>query len=123
MPSNLDTEPYLPLKPDVFLVLVILREGRQHGYALMKAASERSTGRIELQAGALYRRLSWMLDEGLISECADPEDSETSSRDRRRSYEITPLGDRVARAEAARMVGLVRGAGFTDLLGASESGR
>lgn len=100
---------YLPLKPDVFVVLAILRRGPAHGYALMREAKDRTRGRVTLQAGALYRRLRWMLDQGLIEEL-------DGDGERRRTYRITALGERVARAEAERMAELVAVAGLDDVL-------
>ena len=47
----------LPLKPDVFLILMILIDGESHGYGIIKEAEARTNGELRLQAGALYRRL------------------------------------------------------------------
>ena len=55
-----DPDSLLPLKPDVFLILTILAGEDQYGYGIMQAAHTWSEGRIELQAGALYRRLKSM---------------------------------------------------------------
>ena len=93
---------YLPLKTDAFYVLLVLLSGERHGYAIMRDAAEQSDGRIELQAGALYRLLARMLDDGLVVEsqrrpAADADD------ERRRYYRVTALGKRVLAAEADRM--------------------
>ena len=98
-------EAFLPLKPDAFYVLFVLLAGESHGYAIMREASERSDGRVELQAGALYRLLRRLLDDGLVTEsqrrpAADADD------ERRRYYRITALGRRVIAAEAERMAAL-----------------
>src|SRR5689334_3680627 len=98
-------EDFLPLKPDVFYVLLVLLHGERHGYAIMREAAERSEGRVELQAGALYRLLARLLADGLVVEsqrrpAADADD------ERRRYYRITPLGKRVIAAEAERMAAL-----------------
>lgn len=45
-----------------------MMEKETHGYGLMKEIAERTHDRTRLQAGALYRRLKWMLDQGLIEE-------------------------------------------------------
>ena len=68
----------------------------------MREAAERSEGRVELQAGALYRLLARLLDDGLVVEsqrrpAADADD------ERRRYYRLTPLGRRIATAEADRL--------------------
>lgn len=102
-------EDFLPLKPDAFYVLLVLLHGERHGYAVMRDAADRSAGRVALQAGALYRLLARMLDDGLVVEsqrrpAADADD------ERRRYYRITALGKRVIAAEAERMASLAEAA-------------
>jgi DNA-binding PadR family transcriptional regulator len=102
-------EQFLPLKPDGFYVLFVLLRGERHGYAIMREAAERSNGRVELQAGALYRLLRRLLDDGLVAEsqrrpAADADD------ERRRYYRITGLGKRVIAADADRMAALAEAA-------------
>ena len=102
-------EQFLPLKPDVFYVLFVLLHGERHGYAIMREAAERSSGRVELQAGALYRLLARLLEDGLVVEsqrrpAADADD------ERRRYYRITPLGRRAIAADADRMAALAAAA-------------
>ena len=110
MPSaQSSTEDFLPLKPDAFYVLLVLLHGERHGYAIMREAAERSSGRIELQAGALYRLLARLLENGLVVEsqrrpAADADD------ERRRYYRITALGKRTIAAEADRMAALAAAA-------------
>jgi DNA-binding PadR family transcriptional regulator len=99
----------LPLKPDAFYVLLVLLHGERHGYAIIRDAAERSDGRVQLQAGALYRLLHRMLDEGLVVEsqrrpAADADD------ERRRYYRVTSLGRRTIAAEAERMASLAEAA-------------
>ncbi|MFG1691734.1 PadR family transcriptional regulator [Gemmatimonadota bacterium] len=103
----------LPLKPDVFLILTILAGEDQYGYGIMQAAHEWSEGRIELQAGALYRRLKWMLDEELILEMGE---HATPGAERRRYYRITSFGRQVAHAEARRMRELLAAARRVELV-------
>jgi len=100
---------FLPLKPDAFYVLLVLLHGERHGYAIMREADERSGGRVELQAGALYRLLRRMLDDGRVVEsqrrpAADADD------ERRRYYRATALGRRVLAADVDRMASLVEAA-------------
>jgi DNA-binding PadR family transcriptional regulator len=99
----------LPLKPDVFLILTILAEGDRHGYGIMQAAENWRGGGMEIQAGALYRRLKRMMQEGLIEEKGS-EPTPSESADRRRTYRITPFGRRVAVEEARRMAELLAAA-------------
>jgi DNA-binding PadR family transcriptional regulator len=93
---------YLPLKQDVFVILTLLAEEERHGYGIMQAAERWPGGGVEIQAGALYRRLKWMLGEGLIEE-VEGRGAEADGDDRRRYYGITLLGREVARAEVDRM--------------------
>jgi DNA-binding PadR family transcriptional regulator len=100
---------FLPLKTDAFYILLVLLHGERHGYAIMRDAADRSDGRVELQAGALYRLLAKMLDDGLVVEsqrrpAADADD------ERRRYYRITALGKRVIAADAERMASLAEAA-------------
>jgi DNA-binding PadR family transcriptional regulator len=106
----LDPASLLPLKPDVFLILTIVAHDDQYGYGIMQEAERLTDGKVRLQPGALYRRLRWMLDEGLLEELAERPVSAVEDDDRRRYYRVTPFGRRVADAEAARMRGLLRAA-------------
>jgi DNA-binding PadR family transcriptional regulator len=118
MPSGDRPDPraLLPLKPDVFLILTILADGEHYGYSIMQAAEERTRGQVHIQAGALYRRLKWMLEGGLIVEVGGP-GSEPDEGERRRYYRITPFGRDVAKAEARRMAELLAVAEAVALVG------
>lgn len=119
-PSRAPTE-LLPLKPDVFLILTILTGGDQYGYGLMQAAEAMSGGRVKLQAGALYRRLRWMLDEELIRE-VEARPGRAGEDERRRYYRVTPFGKKVAHAEARRMAELLEAARHVDMaIGTKEA--
>lgn len=102
-------EDFLPLKPDAFYVLLVLLHGERHGYAIMREAAERSEGRIELQAGALYRLLHRMLSEGLVAE-SQRRPADDAGDERRRYYRVTALGRRTISAEAERMATLATAA-------------
>ncbi|HEY7894524.1 MAG TPA: PadR family transcriptional regulator [Gemmatimonadaceae bacterium] len=109
MPERPSPQNFLPLKTDAFYVLLVLIQGERHGYAIMRDAADRSDGAVRLQAGALYRLLRRMLDEGLVVEsqrrpAADVDD------ERRRYYRVTPLGRRTLAAEADRMASLAAAA-------------
>jgi DNA-binding PadR family transcriptional regulator len=101
---NGDAERLLPLKPEVFEVLVALSNEALHGYAILKVLEGRGT---RIAASVLYRKLHRLMEEGLVDE-ADAPASETSEDARRRYYALTELGAEVARAEAARIVSLAR---------------
>jgi len=104
---------FLPLPPEAFRILMVLRTGERHGYAVVKEL-ERDPGRPgRVLPANLYRRLRRLLEEGLIAESDARPDPELDD-ERRRYFEVTPLGEAVARAEALRLQSLVRQA--ADLL-------
>ena len=105
MPARPKIQDFIPLKPDAFYVLLVLLEGELHGYALMRVLVRLSEGRVELQAGALYRLLARMLDDGLVAE-SQRRPAPDADAQRRRYYRITPLGTGVIAAEAERMAAL-----------------
>ena len=109
MPARPKPQDFIPLKPDAFYVLLVLLHGELHGYALMREASLHSEGRVELQAGALYRLLARLLDEGLVAE-AQRRSAPDADDQRRRYYRITTLGRHVIAAEAERMTALAEAA-------------
>jgi DNA-binding PadR family transcriptional regulator len=92
----------LPLRPVVFQVLLSLAEGERHGYAIVQDIAERSSARLQLEPGNLYRHLKFMLDEGLIEE-SDRRPVAGKDDERRRYYRMTRFGRQVALAEAARL--------------------
>jgi len=104
--SDSSVDELLPLRPDVFTILLVLLDGDCHGYGMIKAAEERQGRSGQLQPGALYRLLKQLLDEGLIEQL-DAGDAPPDSDERRRYYRITPFGRDVAGAEARRMAELV----------------
>jgi DNA-binding PadR family transcriptional regulator len=108
--SVLDTkgiEARLPLPLPVFHMLLSLSEGERHGYALKREILQRTQGKINLGSGALYGSINKMLEQGLVEESDDRPDPHLDD-ERRRYYRITPLGRRVASAEARRLRELVR---------------
>lgn len=76
-----------------FLVLTALAEGRQHGYAVMKAVEDLSDGNVRLRPGSLYATLDRLAEAGLIRDVGE----EVVEGRSRRYYELTSLGaDRLA---------------------------
>lgn len=93
--------PHLPLRPVEFEILVSLGRGPKHGYAILRESEERGASVPGLTT--LYRALQRMHERGLIAsvECDADDDR------RRETYDLTPLGHRVAVAEARRLEGLL----------------
>lgn len=107
-----------PVKPVDFLILLALVDQERHGYGLLRDIAEMTEGEIELDAGNLYRSLRRLLDAGWI-EPSDRRPAPESDDERRRYYRLTNGGRAVARSEARRMDGLLRGRAAKRLL--SES--
>lgn len=89
-----------PLTPLSMAILLALMDGPQHGYALMQEI-EAQTGRRP-GTGTLYAALDRLEAEDHIAEC-DVEEADP----RRRYFRITPAGIAAARAESARMLGVL----------------
>lgn len=106
MASRTRPESFLPLKPLVFLTLLVLRGQDAHGYAIKKEVANRSEGAINLEPGTLYRLLARLLDQGLIEE-SNRRPAAEADDERRRYYRLTDLGREVVAAEAARLGRLV----------------
>ncbi|MEZ5317806.1 MAG: PadR family transcriptional regulator [Vicinamibacterales bacterium] len=96
-----------PLKNEVLLVLLALVNEPMHGYAVMQKIEEDSNGTVVLQAGAFYRLLRNMLEDGLVEERPDPERSPRDAR-KRRFYRVTARGRAVAQAALDRLAALVQ---------------
>jgi DNA-binding PadR family transcriptional regulator len=103
--SSRAADDFLPLRPVVFHVLLSLAEGDRHGYAIVQDIAVRSSARIRLEPGNLYRHLKFMLDEGLIEE-SERRPVPGKDDERRRYYRITRFGRQVALAEADRLEAL-----------------
>ena len=112
MPSPNDL---IPLKPVDFLVLLMLAPKERHGYGIMQDVLEHTGGRIELEAGSLYRTIRRLGSEGLLEESARRPVADHDD-ERRRYYRLTSLGRKVVAAEAARLRTLVRIAESSKLL-------
>lgn len=107
-----------PVKPVVFAILVALNEGDLHGYGIMKRVNRQLRRSALLGPGTLYRTLKELRDEGLVDYAATPKGADA----RRRYYQITPSGRRVARDEAERMAAWVELAREGRLLDAEVGG-
>ena len=121
--SNKFKEPsdFLPLTPPTFHILMALAQGDKHGYGIILDVEERTDGRFRLGPGTLYGSIKRMLAAGWIAEIKERPDPALDD-ERRRYYQLTDLGHRIAIAEAERLDSLVllarnaRLLTFTDLL-------
>ena len=102
-------ESFLPLTPAEFEILLALVDGDLHGYAIMQEVTGRTLGNMKLLPGTLYRALTRMVDRSLIRHVGQP-DSVASDDERRRYYQLTPLGGKILKAEAERLSNQVQAA-------------
>jgi DNA-binding PadR family transcriptional regulator len=114
MDRERDVDRFLPLRPVEFTVLLSLAAGERHGYGIIQDTEARGDASVP-DVGTLYRALRRMQDQGLIG-AADRRHAPDADDERRNYYRITPLGLRVARAEARRMAALTRAARIGGLL-------
>jgi DNA-binding PadR family transcriptional regulator len=105
----------MSIRPVEFQILLTLAGEERHGYGIMQEAARLSGGTMQIEAGTLYRALHRMLKAGWVAEsgrrpAADLDD------ERRKYYRLTPLGRRIASAEAERLARLVGAARANRLL-------
>ncbi len=100
------SDPRLPLTPLTMALLLALAENDLHGYALMQAVEHQTDGALTPGTGSLYAALERLMADGLIGEV--PPDELPDEDRRRRTYRITDEGRDLARAEAERMVRVLR---------------
>ena len=98
--NNMD--PYGPLTPAMFHVLLALAGDDLHGYAILKEVELRTGGKVRLSTGTLYGIIKRLLNDGLITEMRS-RPAESDDDERRRYYRLTPQGRQVAAEEAERM--------------------
>jgi DNA-binding PadR family transcriptional regulator len=97
-----DTESFLPLTPAMFHILLALADGEKHGYAILKEVARRTDDKVRLSAGTLYGNLARLERAGLLAESSRRPEIVLDD-ERRRYYQLTELGRKVAVAEAERM--------------------
>ena len=77
------------------LVLSVLAEGEDYGYALIRRVRELSGGNIEWTEGMLYPVLHWMEDEGMI----ESEWQQADSNRRRKYYRLRKEGRKALQSQ------------------------
>lgn len=94
--ANSDQLP--PLQEPTFYILLSLRAGEKHGYAILKDVAQLSGQQLKLSTGTLYGALNRLLDQGLIERI----DGEDGARGKK-AYRLTPAGLEVFAADVSRM--------------------
>ncbi len=100
------SDPKIPLTPLTMAILLALADEDCHGYALMQRIEAESGGGLKPGTGSLYAALERLMDDGLIDETEGAAGDDADRR--RKSYRLTDRGRAVARAEAARMLDVLR---------------
>ena len=101
---------FLPLKPRVFMILLVLRDGPAHGYGILQEMEKRSDGTMRMDAGLLYRTIARLGERGLVEPSKPPADRAAADT-RRKYYAITRLGRDVVAADALRQTALLEASG------------
>jgi DNA-binding PadR family transcriptional regulator len=109
----------LPLTPAVFHILLALADGEKHGYGIMQEVIRVTSGEMRMGPGTLYGTIKRMLEAGFLEETDERPDPLLDDQ-RRRYYRLTDFGNRVARAETARLANLVGVAQSKRLMGGAS---
>jgi DNA-binding PadR family transcriptional regulator len=118
--SDRAPEDLLPLRSIETLILTMLASGERHGYGIRQDIFDHSQGRIELEAGSLYRYIRRLESDELI-EAVRPARAAPQDDPRRIYYVLTPFGRRVLAAEMLRLRALVRLAESRRIIGAARA--
>ncbi len=112
MPEDTTQDPsrFLPVTTAALHILLALRDGEKHGYAIMREIEDVSGGRVRMGPGTLYGSIKRLLADGLIEESDARPDPDLDDQ-RRRYYRLTGLGERVCAAEVERLRALIERAG------------
>lgn len=92
---------YVPMTETAFYILLCLQVPN-HGYGIVQRVEKMTEGAVRLAPGTMYGSLSKMERDGLIRFVRE--------EDKRKIYEITPLGREVLELERARIARLYRNA-------------
>lgn len=96
----------MSVRPVEFHILLSLAGDERHGYAILQEIERFTAGELRLEPGTLYRALHRMLKDGWVAE-SGRRPAARDDDERRRYYRLTPLGRRIAAAEADRLARLV----------------
>ena len=108
----------LPLKPKVLHILLALADGPRHGYSIMQDVAARTDGQVRVWPAAMYGTLRELEERDLIAEL---EKRRNGDDERRRYFELTPLGKRVLNSEIRRLEAIVDQARASRALRASTA--
>jgi DNA-binding PadR family transcriptional regulator len=92
----------MALRPVEFHILLALASEERHGYGILQEVAQLTDDELQMEPGTLYRAIHRMLKDGWVVESARRPAADLDD-ERRRYYRLTPLGRRVASAEADRL--------------------
>lgn len=84
---------YNQLPQVAFCILLALSLRERHGYEIIKQIADDSSGKIKLSPGALYTSIKQLLEDALIEEVENNDDT------RRRYYKLSAKGRKALGAE------------------------
>ena len=119
MASQPNPQDYLPLHPLEFRILLVLTDGPVHGYEIVRLI-EAAEQFGAIYPANLYRRIRDLEANQLVREVKSPAESGDDSR--RRYLGLTPLGRKVAYAEALRLKQLLADPRAARLLATVQAG-
>lgn len=90
-----------PMKPQWYQILLALSQQDLHGYAIQRAVLDQTDGHMRLWPAMLYRSLSTLEAEGLITQVGPPADE---PEDERRQYYRLSADGRERLAEETEML-------------------
>ena len=90
---------YVPMTETGFYILYCLQQ-QMHGYNVTKTVSRLTGGQVVISPGTMYGTLAKMERDGLIAFVREEE--------KRKLYEITPLGRQILELEMRRIARLYR---------------
>ena len=96
----------MALRTVEFHVMLALAGDERHGYAILQEIASLTDSELRIEPGTLYRTLHRMLKDGWVAESARRPAADLDD-ERRRYYRLTPVGRRIASAEAERLLRLV----------------
>ncbi|MBP3538428.1 MAG: PadR family transcriptional regulator [Oscillospiraceae bacterium] len=99
---------YVPMTESGFYILFCLQQP-QHGYGISQRVKQMTGGELVISAGTMYGTLSKMEKDGLIAFVREEE--------KRKLYQITPLGGEVLSLELARIQRLYKNSKGEDVNG------
>jgi len=101
-----DPKTSIRISPAAFHIMLVLADGENHGYAIMREVAEQTQGSMRLGPGSLYGTIKRMLADGWIEESDERPDPRLDD-ERRRYYRLTGVGRKLVQAEVERMEQLV----------------